>query len=273
MAQDHRIQLQRFELKYLVQPDQAALIRNFVRAHLELDEYGAGSALCSYPIHSLYLDSERLSFFWHTVNGNKNRFKLRLRFYHDAPDAPVFFEIKRRANEAILKQRAVVRREAVEPLLAGRLPEPSMLLKNDARSRACLDEFVRLVKQFDARPKARVTYLREAWLSPEGNSLRVTLDREVRCWPQEHAELRSHVPETPPVFGGLVVAEIKFTGRFPDWCGDLIRFCGLRQTSAAKYVDGVMRAGQEHFTRFVTGQPVVRRLPSNSPAFNPHAYV
>src|ERR1051325_11441766 len=110
---DEKLQLQRFELKYLVREELALAVRRFVSGYLEIDEFGATRPNLSYPVHSLYLDSDGLTTYWHTINGNKNRYKLRLRYYDDRPNSPVFFEIKRRMNDAILKQRGAVRREAV----------------------------------------------------------------------------------------------------------------------------------------------------------------
>ena len=112
MSQD-RMQRQRFELKYLLDEDQAIAVREFLRPYLELDENGIGQPNFSYPVHSLYLDSADLETFWATINGDKNRYKLRLRFYNDDPESPVFFEIKRRMNSCILKQRGGVRKAAV----------------------------------------------------------------------------------------------------------------------------------------------------------------
>src|SRR3954467_6035275 len=127
MSRD-RMQQQCFELKYIISEETALLVRDFVRRYLEFDEYSVGRPNYSYPVHSLYLDSDDLSLYWQTINGNKNRYKLRLRFYNDIPDTPIFFEIKRRMNNCILKQRAAVRREAVPLLLSGQLPEESHLL-------------------------------------------------------------------------------------------------------------------------------------------------
>ena len=97
MSHDN-MQIQRWELKYVIPEAVALALREFVSSYLEIDEYGAGRPNLSYSIHNLYLDSEDLQIYWGTINGNKNRFKLRLRFYADNsnPEAPVFFEIKRR---------------------------------------------------------------------------------------------------------------------------------------------------------------------------------
>src|SRR4051812_4528241 len=103
MARD-RMQKQRFELKYLITEETALYVRSFVRQHLDFDEYSVGKANYSYPVHSLYIDSTQLQLYWSTINGDKNRFKLRLRYYSTHADSPVFFEIKRRVNSCIMKQ-------------------------------------------------------------------------------------------------------------------------------------------------------------------------
>src|SRR5436190_3314790 len=116
MAQDHRLQSQRFELKYLIDKKLALPMRDFIAAYLEPDEYGIGRPNLSYSVHSLYLDSDDLKTHFASINGSKNRFKLRLRYYDDKPNTPVFFEVKARVDNSILKQRCGVRRDAV-PLL------------------------------------------------------------------------------------------------------------------------------------------------------------
>ncbi len=89
--QADRLQLQRFEIKFLVPEAVALAARDFVRSYLALDEFCHDRLQFSYPVHSLYLDSEALAFYHQTVNGDKNRFKLRLRFYDDKMTSPVFF--------------------------------------------------------------------------------------------------------------------------------------------------------------------------------------
>lgn len=235
-------------MKYIVSEETSRQVREFVSSYLELDEYGATRPNLSYPVHSLYLDSDRLDFYWHTINGNKNRFKLRIRFYENRPTAPVYFEIKRRMDNAILKQRGAVRREAVDWLLAGHLPEPAHLVSSDPRHLVALQRFSQLMLAYDAKPRAHVAYVREAWISTEDNSVRVTMDRDVRCVPEFTARLSADIdPSVPPVFGTQVVLELKFTGRFPNWFGELVRVFSLPSGSAAKYADGVAQLGEYHF--------------------------
>lgn len=243
---DDKMQLQRWELKYVVPEELALAVREFVRPYLELDEYGSKRADLSYTIHNLYLDSENLGIYWGTINGDKNRYKLRLRFYEDNPQAPVFFEIKRRMNEAILKQRSGIKRGSVEAVLAGQLPAPSELVSNDPRQLVAIQRFVELMMRDRAVPVAHVRYDREAWISVVDNSVRVTMDRNVLISPEFVARFSEQMDNPTCVFGKLVILELKFTGRFPDWFKELVRIFGLRQGSASKYADGIARKG-EHF--------------------------
>ena len=245
------MQLQRWELKYLIPEDVALALREFVSSYLEIDEYGANRPNLSYSIHNLYLDSEELRIYWGTINGDKNRFKLRLRFYADNPNpqAPVFFEIKRRMNEAILKQRCGVQRSAVEAVLGGQLPEVAELVSQDARQLAAIQRFAELSSDLRAYPVAHVAYDREAWISPHDNSVRVTFDRNVLISPEFSARFTSDMDDPTSVFGDWVVLELKFTGRFPDWFGEMVRVFGLRQGSASKYADGIAVKGEHYFLR------------------------
>src|SRR3954447_13610376 len=119
-----RAQRQRREIKYQIREDVALAIRSYLSSYLEPDEFAVGRHNNSYDVHSLYLDSNHLGTFRSANNGDRNRFKLGIRYYDENPISPVFFEIKRRINEGIVKQRARVRREAVHSLLVGESPTP-----------------------------------------------------------------------------------------------------------------------------------------------------
>lgn len=254
MATDN-LQHQRLELKYIIPEATALAVRDFVRPLLTLDEYGVGQPDCSYPIHSLYLDSDRLSLYWETINGNKNRYKLRARYYDDRPDSPVFFEIKRRLNDAILKQRGGVSRAWAAEILAGRLPPLAALNSANPRQLAALQEFCRLMLRLDARPKALVSYRREAWISTHNNSVRITMDRHVKLGLDATTAMPVTMERPVTVFDRAVILELKFTDRFPDWFGDLVRHFGLRQCSAAKYADGLLLKLEAGLGPITVGEP------------------
>lgn len=248
MAQDHRLQPQRLELKYLVEETVAQRLRDHVRCHLELDSYAAGSPDHAYPIHSIYLDSDDLRTHHATVNGTRNRFKLRVRFYDDAPDTPVFFEIKARADDCVLKQRCGVRREAASLLLAGQLPEPEQLFSDAARHLVTLQKFIHLAQGLNARPRLHNCYRREAWVSAHDNSIRVTFDRDIRAEPFLGHRLNTAMHRPIRLFRGMVVLELKFTARYPNWFKQMAERFNLMRSASAKYSSAVELMGEQCFT-------------------------
>jgi hypothetical protein len=190
-----------------------------------------------------------LKLYWSTINGDKNRFKLRIRFYNNNPETPVFFEIKRRMNNCIMKKRGGVRREAVPLLLAGQMPEPSHLVSKEPKHLFAVQDFCQKMQELGAKPKVHIGYLREAYVPHDDNSARVTMDREVRSEPELSGRMNTKMQRPILVWGKDIVLELKFTNRFPDWFRDLVRVFGLRQCGAAKYVDGVALQGEHMLGR------------------------
>jgi hypothetical protein len=247
MSQDHRLQQQRFELKYQVDEAITPAIRDFIACYLEVDEYGADRPNLSYPVHSLYLDSDDLRTHQDTINGTKNRYKLRLRYYDDKLHTPVFFEIKARVDNCILKQRCGVKREAVPILLAGQLPAREQVLSPEPRHLEALQRFIGLQTLLNARPKAHNNYLREAWVSPHDNSIRVTFDRRIRIEPFFASRAVVEMARPVRVFPEFTVLELKFTDRFPNWFHTLVARFNLMQFSSAKYSEGIITLGEHRF--------------------------
>lgn len=241
--------LPRLELKYRVSEATARAVREYVSSFLELDRYVTDRESLTYPVDSIYLDSDDLTTFWNTVNGARCRFKLRARTYGDAPDSPIFLEIKRRINAHIVKDRAPVRRDVAAALLAGQLPTPDDMASSKPEDLLAAEKFVRLVQELDATPRARVRYQREAWLSPYDPGLRLTMDRDVAVSPAFNSAFASGESIEPArPFGEIVVLEIKYSGRAPAWVRDIQQIGGLQRTSAAKYCDGILSRGIDHFS-------------------------
>ncbi len=242
-------QRQRFELKYRINESKAQEIRYFVENYLECDPYGADKPNRSYPVHSLYLDSPGLNTYFRTVNGDRNRFKLRLRFY-GSEDSPIFFEIKQRRNRVIHKKRAQVYKDAIQDLFNGHAPTKKHLVKNSMTELDALEHFCLLRGKLQASPKLHITYMREAYEERHSNEVRVTIDRNVRSSQVRHDGFEAQQSGGLPVFGNTVILELKFTNRFPDWLNELTQRFHLRKESASKYVDSIEYI---RFSRIETG--------------------
>lgn len=86
----------RVEAKYLLSHDQARQLRPLLRRRLALDAHGAAHPDAGYDVHSVYLDSNRLHTYWAALKKEKDRAKLRIRFYDDDHAAPAYVEVKTR---------------------------------------------------------------------------------------------------------------------------------------------------------------------------------
>jgi hypothetical protein len=237
-----KLQSCRYELKYLIDERTAQRAKSFVLQYLNPDEHTNPDEGFGYPVHSLYLDSPDYKLCRSVLTGDKNRFKIRVRFYDDSPnpDTAFFFEIKRRVNDVIMKQRAAVWRTSATELIAGRWPRRSDLLKDDDKNFRSLYNFCSLAKMLDARPAAYVSYLREAYEPSDSNAVRVTFDRRILAGEYRgQLGIRELQRWGRPDVGGEVVMELKFTDRYPEWMHDAAQLFGLRRGSCPKYVSCV----------------------------------
>lgn len=235
---EQTFQRQRFELKYRINESKAQEIRFFVENYLECDPHGASKPNSSYPVHSLYLDSPGLNTYHRTVNGDRNRYKLRLRYY-DSDDSPIFFEIKQRRNRVIQKKRAQVRQDSVQDLLDGHAPTKKHLVENSINQMDALEHFCLLQGKLQATPKMHISYMREAYEKRDSNEVRVTIDRDVKSSRVRQHGFRDQQKNEISTFGSTVILELKFTNRFPDWLNELTQRFHLRHESASKYVDSI----------------------------------
>ena len=236
MAFDHQLMRSRFELKYIIDEPTARGVRDFARSYLQRDEHAVPAMGHAYPIYSIYLDSPGWSLYNATVQGMKNRYKLRIRYYNDNPKSPVFFEIKRRVQDVILKDRACVKRESVKEILRGRCPNRDDLLNpNDMDSYSALRNFMDLAADINASGRTIVYYEREAWVTPSDDNVRLTFDRKLAGmrWEGQFVPPREtwYYPRMPGV-----ILELKFDNRFPLWMRELVRTFDLYRVCFAKYI-------------------------------------
>ena len=234
MPAHHPYQRSRYEYKYLIDEARARHVRDFVRSYLHRDAHAIAQMHHSYPIYTAYLDGPGLMLYSATVQAQKNRFKLRVRYYDHRPDNPLFCEIKRRVGDVISKERAVIRREALGEVLAGCCPSAEQLVdRGDVDSLSVLRHFCELRSALHAEPRIIVYFEREAWISPDDNNTRVTFDRR--------ASAAHFTPDLNPqrwtdARVGAVILELKFDDRYPLWMRELVQCCDLYRTNMGKYV-------------------------------------
>jgi hypothetical protein len=227
----------RYELKYLVCESKAKAIEGYIKTRIDLDRYSKKSPGGVYPITSLYLDSHNLKLCRETLEGHKNRFKLRIRAYDiDDPNSPGFFEIKRRLNNIIVKDRVCVKHCDIAHVLHG-LSMPSGYSPGDQQT---IRQFRLYVNTINAAPVINIRYMRQAY---EGdNKVRITFDRQLKfrtCNKVEGLFQNSGWQDFPDQ--GVIV-EIKFTDRYPSWLNQMVRVLELYQQSVSKYASSLQRS-------------------------------
>lgn len=234
----------RYELKYILTESQAQLISAFARSSLRPDAH-EGSGQHGYRVFSVYLDDAKLSLYGLVVNGLRNRFKLRVRYYEDGVDRPAFVEIKRKRSVIVHKERAMVGRATAENLLAGRWPRHGEVLAGDGAGMQALHGFCSLRDRLGAWPQALVSYDREAYVDPVERETRLTIDRNLVATPAT-GHMAAPADLASVGASAKVILELKFTGRFPRWMRNLVGEFELTRCSFSKYVAGIRALGLDH---------------------------
>lgn len=235
----------RHEIKHLVSEEKVHAIRKWMRLFMVPDENSARMADLRYPVSTLYLDTRDLALYRATAEGQRNRFKLRIRLYNARPDDPAFFEVKKRANTQVYKRRALMARGAVDEIISGQPVRTEHLVR---RGFSDFEEFVDLNRGLEAYPVVWARYMREAWESPDADSVRITFDTAlnyaaVYAQPVGLATGRWHdigLRET--------VLEIKFSDSCPGWVFAMARELNLQQMPVPKYLlayDAAAAAGRQ----------------------------
>ncbi|MHC5145368.1 MAG: polyphosphate polymerase domain-containing protein, partial [Planctomycetota bacterium] len=171
-------------------------------------------------------------------NGKKNRFKLRIRCYDDKPESMCFFEIKRRINNVILKDRARIPKAQIENALAGSVIS-APLYKKDEKA---LSQFRFYTRTLCARPVVMVRYQRQAYEGASSNRVRVTFDRQLDFKAVDTPFVSTDGRGWSGVPMDFVILEIKFTDRYPFWLTDMVKIFDLKQTAMSKYVSTVKQS-------------------------------
>jgi len=236
---------QRIEAKYLITEMQAERVRLFIHPYVEPDPYARQGAL--YPVTSLYLDSPDYQLYWISELGLKNRFKLRVRWYDEECREPVFLEIKRRMDNVIQKQRVSVKRESLEDILERNHFSESALSDLGNSHLENFHSFRDLAHSLACQPRILVQYEREAYVDRFDGTMRITLDREIRCLPYSTGmDLEDMNGEIwHPVHSIPLVMEIKFTNTYPFWVDQMIRHLTLMRDSVAKYLISIKQLANE----------------------------
>ncbi len=240
--------LARCEYKYKVTAETVERLRTAIKPYCQLDEHGASHADGYYPINSLYFDDDRYRLYRDTVNGESERFKVRVRNYGQASGGVVKLEVKRRINDVVIKTSAWLPQDGwTEWITPGGRRDPSTLSE---ANREALNNFLTTMRRAAARPKMLVRYERQAYRSLIDDYVRITFDRHMIHQPMTRYDLNGSSSrwsamddaESMGGSGSRFLLELKFARSVPVWLVDIVRRLGLVRQGYSKYGCAVRRS-------------------------------
>ncbi len=213
--------MQRVEMKYLLSGAQTAFLREKLKGHMEVDQYGKTS------IASLYYDTPTYQLIRASVEKPPFKEKIRLRSYGMATqESPVFLELKRKAYGIVYKRRVQSTIPLVEKFFSG---DGDICAGGQINSeiKTFRDHYKTLV------PACLIIYDRTAYFEP-GGELRLTIDEDPRYRVDDLVLTRSMEGKSL-LDKGWTVLEIKVQQAMPLWLAGILSAGKITKGSFSKY--------------------------------------
>jgi len=244
MPQTKKINLhfRRFEFKYFLNKDIADHIIPELLNYMNWDSYAEKKEY--YECNSLYMDNYNLKCYHEKIDGLLNRKKLRIRSYKKkyAAEDNLFFELKRKSGEIVLKDRVVIPGKYLSEFIKN----PFSLLQNKNFDKNFFNEFIYEYTNYVMQPKLLVSYKRKPFFAKNNNSFRVTFDYDLKF---ANANESNYDVEYKKLNEDFVVMEVKFNGNCPQWFHNIINDYYLERTDSCKYCFGIdLLKGEPQFS-------------------------
>lgn len=227
-----QLRFQRQELKYYLPQELYSELIRLIRPYMTLDKYLKNGAK-NYLVRSLYLDTDDLKFYYEKLAGLHTRKKFRIRAYSDA-GSKVFLEIKRRYNDTVVKDRTTLDYSELHKVLDryGRFHTDG---KKTDYEKEVIKSYQFFVPMLQLRPTVLVAYDREAHIGVFDDSIRLTMDRNLRCMPGRLADDVFYTGKDWRYVNKPCILELKFNNALPFFFKRLIQQLDLWRESISKY--------------------------------------
>lgn len=216
----------RYELKYIINYQEYALIRSRVRSVLSHDAHADDGG--AYTVRSLYFDDFNNSAYSDKYAGILKRAKHRIRTYNHS-DKKISFEKKNKYGQYNYKISAPMTKDQVHSVVQGDygalLESPNELLK--VFYHECVSNLM--------RPRVIVDYEREPY-TMEAGDVRITFDRNIRAGADTFDIFDGSLPMIEALEPGVLVMEVKFTEFLPTIVRQILPSEIANYTEVSKYV-------------------------------------
>lgn len=212
----------RYELKYLLTPEQKQMMLEGIAPYMQLDQYRRTT------IRNLYFDTDTFRLARRSMEKPAYKEKLRLRSYAQATeDSPVFVELKKKYDSVVYKRRiSLPEQAAMAWLLEGTMQAPDAQIGREIAY--FLDYYQGL------KPMVFLSYEWEALYALDGSDFRITFDENILAR-QTDLSLQSPAYGTPVLAKDRTLMEVKTSGGYPLWMTRLLTEGRIYRTSFSKY--------------------------------------
>lgn len=184
-----------------------------------------------YRIQSLYFDDYKDTCARDNVSGEGKRFKYRIRYYGNNA-GKLWLEKKEKKNSGCYKQKCAISMEEYQNILEGKAMDVFWGREDRLLKEFCMDI---VTKGF--RPKAIISYQREAFVEPVAN-IRITLDYNISASDEIGRFLNGDYFKVPIMESNTHVLEVKFDDVFPSYIKAVLQADVRLQQSFSKYYLG-----------------------------------
>lgn len=212
----------RYELKYLLTPEQKAMVLERMSPFMELDSYGRTT------IRNVYYDTDNYRLIRRSIEKPAYKEKLRIRSYSTAtPNSQVFVELKKKYEGVVYKRRIALPESVATDWICDRIESPV----NTQISR----EINYFKKHYEGiHPAMFLSYEREAYYDRAGGDFRVTFDHNILCR-QTDISLCNEPYGYSILPADRLLMEIKCPGAIPLWMVNILSDEKIYKTSFSKY--------------------------------------
>ena len=213
--------MKRFELKYILSPEQTQYFKQQLQGHMVLDKYGLTS------IASLYYDTPDYRLIRTSIEKPPFKEKVRLRSYGLATDtSPVFLELKRKTAGIVYKRRVATTIPGVDAFFRG---DGAICADGQiAREIAYFRDYYRTLV-----PSCLIIYDRMAYYQPDGD-LRLTIDHNPR-YRVDCLNLTTSMQGISLLPTGYTILEVKVQQAMPLWLCHILSQGQIYKGSFSKY--------------------------------------
>ena len=213
--------MKRYELKYILSPEQRDFFTEQIKGHMEVDKFGLTS------IASLYYDTPDYLLIRNSIEKPAFKEKIRLRSYGIATDdSPVFLELKRKAYGIVYKRRVQSTIPLVQKFFDG---------EGDIFAGGQINHEITYFRDYykNLVPACMIIYDRTAYYQPDGD-LRLTIDGNPR-YRTDDLDLRISMDGISLLPPGYSILEVKVQESMPLWLTAILDKGKIYKASFSKY--------------------------------------